>query len=303
MPPDKTVIGLDIGSNTISCCKMKKTLSGINIINDISLPVRLSEGLRPGGPLLESAIKRALDGLREIDFLFDFAGSQINIAGTAVLRMASNPMDFTFPAEKITGSKINIISGEDEALFTGKGALHELEAGDSPVILDIGGQSTEISTVDKNGIWRAVSMPLGVVSIKEQFLLSPCPESSEIENASFYVKQILDEFFNFNTGKELICVGGTPTTLAMLHSSLNSWSRDRVHGEILNIETVKKWLGIMCQITPETRIEKYGLRPMRADVFPAGLIVLFQIMKYIDTKYVKVSANGLRVGLALSILD
>jgi exopolyphosphatase/guanosine-5'-triphosphate,3'-diphosphate pyrophosphatase len=234
--------------------------------------------------------------------MFDFAGSKINIAGTAVLRMASNPIDFTSPAEKITGSKINIISGEEEALFTGKGALYELEVGDYPVVLDIGGQSTEISTVDKNGAWRAVSMPLGVVGLKEQFLHSPCPVSSEIQSASLHVNQILDKFLNFNTGKELICVGGTPTTLAMLHNNMNSWSRGLVHGEILNIGTVQKWLGIMSQITPEARIEKFGLRPMRADVFPAGLIVLFEIMKYIDTKFVKVSANGLRVGLALSIL-
>jgi len=45
------------------------------------------------------------------------------------------------------------------------------------------------------------------------------------------------------------------------------------------------------------------MKPMRADVFPAGVLILREMMNYLSKESFTVSANGLRVGLALSLLN
>lgn len=301
-------IGLDIGSNTISCTKLQLLKNGhIEVIKDKSFPVRLSEGLKQGGELHPDAVARGLDALKKISSDFDYCDSFAHAVGTAVLRMTRNPHAFTEPAEKILGSPIEIIDGIEEARLTAIGAVFGLPHRNDWVILDIGGQSTELSCREDNGKWDSVSMPLGVVKVTENFFSSQTPPIEEQHAARGFVQQLLSQHVppqkNATTiDGTMVCVGGTPTTLSLLVHGLKGWKRDKVHGDVITLDELQHWYKKVVAVDARSRIEKYGMKPMRADVFPAGILILDEMMQYLNMDKITVSANGLRVGLALSHL-
>lgn len=297
-------VGLDIGSNTISCTKLFKDDQGeVHVLKDKSFPVRLSEGLRQGGELKATAVKRGLDALEKIVSSFDYKTAKGKAVGTAVLRMTSAPEAFTKPAAEILGTSIEIIDGLEEARLTGIGAVFGLPVRTDWLILDIGGQSTEISCSICEGPWKSVSMPLGVVKVTESFFSSQTPSLTEQQAARKYVQQLLGEHIKKDEMcGTLVCVGGTPTTLSMLVHGLTGWKRKKVHGDVISRTDTQKWYETVVAVDAQTRVDKYGMRPMRADVFPAGILILDEIMDYLQINDFTVSANGLRVGLALSNL-
>ncbi|MCP4196366.1 MAG: exopolyphosphatase, partial [Proteobacteria bacterium] len=95
--------GLDIGSNTFSFTELRRGDQGPEIVHDLSVPVRLSEGLTDGGELKPAAVMRGLAMLEELGKRFDLRHKPLKVVGTAVLRMAANPEIFTRPAKDILG--------------------------------------------------------------------------------------------------------------------------------------------------------------------------------------------------------
>jgi exopolyphosphatase / guanosine-5'-triphosphate,3'-diphosphate pyrophosphatase len=297
-------VGLDIGSNTVSCTQLRLGKHGrIRVRRDKSFPVRLSEGLVPGGKLKPEAVMRALMAIEQIVSKFDYCSSRSRAVATAVLRIAGNPEVFTKPAEEILGTPIEIVDGTEEARLTAIGAVFGLPERDDWAILDIGGQSTEISSRETDGTWRSISMPLGVVGVTEKYFSSETPSEAEQQHARTMVRRTLEKNLPIPVHGHLVCVGGTPTTLSRLVHGMTEWNREMVHGSVVSQEDTHRWMGISSTLDVTTRIEKYGMKPMRADVFPAGVLILREMMNYLSKESFTVSANGLRVGLALSLLN
>ncbi|HUT79543.1 MAG TPA: exopolyphosphatase, partial [Polyangia bacterium] len=100
----------------------------------------------------------------------------------------------------------------------------------------------------------------------------------------------------------LAAVAGTATTLAWLESGQGRWDRGRIHGTGLSRERLRVWLGRMLEHDAAGRTTRFGVAAGRSDVFPAGLMVLDRVLGHLGRDEFLVSANGLRVGAALSIL-
>jgi exopolyphosphatase / guanosine-5'-triphosphate,3'-diphosphate pyrophosphatase len=297
-------VGLDIGSNTVSCTQLRLGKHGkIKVRRDKSFPVRLSEGLVPGGKLKPEAVMRGLMAIERIVEKFDYHASRSRAVATAVLRIARNPEVFTRPAEEILGTPIEIVDGTEEARLTAIGAVFGLPERDDWAILDIGGQSTEISSREADGSWRSISMPLGVVGVTEQYFSSETPSPAEQDRAREMVRRTLEEHLPHPVPGHLVCVGGTPTTLSRLVHEMKEWNREMVHGSVVSMEESHRWMEIVSTLDVNIRIDKYGMKPMRADVFPAGVLILNEMMQFLGKSSFTVSANGLRVGLALSLLE
>ncbi len=305
MTAPSTAVGLDIGSNTISCCRLSRHPDGRPVVEqDASLAVRLSEGLQPGGRLKTEAVARALDALERLHAEFCMDEVPVRAAATAVLRMTAAPRDFLDPAERILGGAVDVISGEEEARLTCRGAVLDLPPDPAQRILDIGGQSTELSSrTGDNGCFDAVSMPLGVVALTERFFTDLIISDGQRNDAASAVRDILKAHVPDGGRGALVCVGGTPTTLCVLNRGLRTWQRESVHGAVISREAAEEWLRILSAVPPEERVSRFGMRPLRADVFPAGLLILIEVMRHTGVSSFMVSANGLRVGLALSVIE
>ncbi len=298
-----TVVGLDIGSNTFSCAEIRRNEQGdgIVLVNDASLPVRLSEGLTSGGKLKPEAIERGLEALRYLVSKFDMHHKPMRVAATAVLRKTSAPKDFVKPAEEILRAPIEIITGEEEAILTCRGAVCGIPKCSSWVIMDVGGQSTEVGFME-TGEWRGISLDFGVVSLTERFVRHDPPTVDEIAAVGAEVARVLRETLPSTLKGDLLGVAGTATTLGMLSIGAVEWSRDKVHGLAMSLDEVVHWKGRMATCTAKERTDLYRVRPLRADVFPSGICIMEEMIRFLGTDGFTISANGLRIGLALCLI-
>ena len=302
----RCAVGLDIGSNTFSCAEVVIDPSGVPlVVKDTSRAVRLSEDLLPGGRLKQSAVTRGLDALLHLTRDFDMAKKPFRVVATAVLRMTSHPRDFTDPAQEILGADVEIIDGEGEALLVSRGAVLDLEPGADGagwIIADIGGQSTEVCPFGGADSENPVSMPLGVVGLTERFLNDDPPTIEQISNLEDYVFEQVSKNLPRNPAGRLVGVAGTATTLGMLELGRTKWDRKAVHGLEISRSVSLDWQRRMTAIDAQARQDRFGIPDLRADVFPAGLCIINALLKYFERDVFTVSANGLRVGAALSIL-
>lgn len=300
-----SVFGLDIGSNTFTCAEVAPggAPGDVAVLRDVSVVVRLSEGLRPGAALEPRAVARGLEALERLTRDFELRNKPLRAVGTAVLRMTSDPTPFTAPAQEILGTGIEILDGGQEALLVGRGAIVGLPLSGPFVVADVGGQSTEVCWQDRNAGWHPLSMPSGVVGLTERFLASDPPLDDQVAALRGSVRETLTGALPAGGEGRLVAVAGTATTLGMLELGLRRWHRERVHGLELSRDQVREWLDRICAVDSITRTERYGIRPGRADVFPAGLCVLVEILDHLGHGRFTVSANGLRIGAALSLLE
>jgi exopolyphosphatase/guanosine-5'-triphosphate,3'-diphosphate pyrophosphatase len=297
------VCGLDIGSNTFSCAVVGRDADGgPAVLRDTSVAVRLSEGLVPGGALLPAAVERGLGVLERIVAEYWLREFPVRVVGTAVLRMAADPATFTGPASAILGAPVEIIDGATEALLTVRGALLGLPGAGPRIVLDIGGQSTELCWTGTTGEWRPISLPLGVVGLTATHRPHDPPRPAEIAALGDAVSTVLERSVPRDLPGGLVAVAGTATTLARLELGGGPFDRGRIHGLGLHRGRLAHWLARMLEHDAAGRTERFGVGAGRADVFPAGLVILDRVLDHLGRGDFVVSANGLRVGAALSIL-
>jgi exopolyphosphatase/guanosine-5'-triphosphate,3'-diphosphate pyrophosphatase len=303
VPLPSTACGLDLGSNTFSFTELTVEDGRVSVVNDISLPVRLSEGLTHGGPIKPAAVIRGLRALETLVRDYDLKHKPVIAVATAALRKTGDPGPFLRPAAEILGVEVEVISGKREAELTCKGATLGVDGTGPWIVLDIGGQSTEVCWQSGEGGWTVNSLTLGVVDLTERLICSDPPTPEALEALHREIDESLSANIPRDVGGEVLGVAGTATTLGMMSLGLTSWKREKVHGLSMTKAEVAEWRQRMVAITSDERTERFGVRPVRADVFPAGIAVLERVLNHLGRGRFTISANGLRVGAALSLLD
>ena len=100
-------------------------------------------------------------------------------------------------------------------------------------------------------------------------------------------------------GMTLVAVAGTATTLAGLHLGLPDFDREKIDGCALPPEAVHALASRM--LSMETDAVR-ALSPMtagRADILPAGALILSSIIDHFGFREIRVSMRGLRYGIVL----
>ena len=291
---------LDIGSNTsllLIAEVSSKNLNESHILEDKLFFTRLAEGfssekILPGPKITNQALKRQEVFFQKAkELIHQYSVEKIKCVATAASRKAINVQELLSQGEKY-GFPIKIISAKEEAKLSHKGALFHLPfTEEETVVIDIGGASTEISTAH-----QVFSLPIGSVNLTERFLRKDPPDKKEI---SCLMKAIGQEVHSvpcfFSKNLTLVATAGTPTTLAALSQETDQWNT--LHGERLNIQQVKEWWEHLFQLSFEKRKNLKGMPIYRADVLPAGLSILKQLMGYFQWEECVISITGLRYGL------
>ena len=100
----------------------------------------------------------------------------------------------------------------------------------------------------------------------------------------------------------MIGSGGTFTTLGRVTQARRGLPPgDTVHGVSVETAEVERLLDWLASRTPEQRRQVPGLNPERADIILAGLAVTAELLDWVRTRSITVSAFGLREGLLLEM--
>ena len=168
-PTDPVWAIVDCGTNTFNLL-VKKAVSG-EVLSNTKWPVKLGLGGLTSGKLTEEAMERGLQALREhLQTAQSFGAKRLWAFATSAVRSTENGHAFAEKVNRETGMYLNIIDGDQEALFIYEGVQQALELPDFPVlIMDIGGGSTEcIIAHREKALWYS-SLPLGVARLRELF--------------------------------------------------------------------------------------------------------------------------------------
>jgi exopolyphosphatase / guanosine-5'-triphosphate,3'-diphosphate pyrophosphatase len=303
MPLQATI---DIGTNSVLLLIAKKTGDAWKPLLDTARVTRLGENLSLTGEFCEQAMQRTLDVLKEYKSLCaDHQVETITAVGTAAFRQASNAQGFVIYVKNLLQINIAIISGEEEArlsfLSVEKDFIH---LGKNIMALDIGGGSTEIVT-RMEGHLKALSLPMGVVTLLEKYLKEDPPTSQEIQamrQGTIDPLSGLTKLLNDNNSlkdkeRPLIGLAGTVTTLACVAQKLATWDPAKVQGYSLNLATLKKLETLFLTKHLTDRKKLPGMDPGRADTIVPGVILLQEIMSLLKVDQVIASDRGLRWGV------
>ena len=183
---------VDIGTNSVRLLVAEVDDDGTVRTLDRRMRItRLGQGVDATRRLAPEAIERTLAVLREYGGVIGELGVEhVRATATSAARDATNRDDFFRPGRDALGTELELLTGEEEAALSFRGATRDVDAPGPYLVVDIGGGSTEfvVGTTEPTGL---VSVDIGCVRITEQFLHSDPPAPEELSQAVSVVRDHL----------------------------------------------------------------------------------------------------------------
>ena len=299
------VATIDVGTNSMLLLVARLGDRGQLIpLVDRATVTRLGRGVDRDGRLSAEGIEAGIRTLRDyVEQARATGASAIRAVGTSALRDADNAASFLEPAEGILGTPVEVITGTREAELTFLGSLEGIELPDGDVtIVDVGGGSTEIVRGRARSVLEATSLDVGSVRLFERHLRDDPPTSEQLAHARADIRRLLDAS-TVKPASPLVGIAGTVTTVACLIREIDPYDPDRVHGLHISTDEIARLTETLAGMPVEDRKSLPGLDPARADVIPAGALLLLELAEAAAATEVIVSNGGVRVGLAMELLE
>lgn len=297
-----TVAVIDIGTNTILLlvAQVRSDGSVTPLHHEQRIP-RLGQGVEGRRALHQDAVDRAIQVLSEYrEILREYSPDRTVLCATSAVRDAANREEFLRLVRGATGYQVEVLSGEEEALWTYRGAVSGVPDLTAATVIDIGGGSTEITVGDGHAPAARVSLDVGSVRLTERFLRHDPPLPRELTEAQTAVREALAGTAHFAfASTTAVGVAGTATTLSLLAQGRKEFDLDAVRNSRMSFTTVER-LFRMLSGTPSSRIRELSeVMEGRADIITAGALILREVMKHAGFEELIVSERGVRYGIAL----
>jgi len=262
---------------------------------------RLGEGVDGERSLGAAGIARVKDCLARYRRAIDELGAERLLAyATSAVRDAANGASFLGEVEAEFGLPTRLLSGEEEALLTFRGATFGRRLEGLTAVVDLGGGSTEIVLGDADGIRRSASIDVGCVRLAERFVRSDPPSGDEAESIRAHVRSfLLERFSRAELPASGIGAAGTVTTLATLHLGLPEEIPELVHGHRLPAAWIAEESRRLAESRVEELRERPGIVPERAGVIAAGALAVAEIVEFFQLDELEVSEWDILHGAAL----
>ncbi len=285
---------IDIGSNSICLVAYE--------INENNFKTLFKEKIMAGlagyvkkGILTDKGIEKACSCLGEFKHILDSLSiTDCSVFATASLRNISNTEEAVEKINSVSGFKIEVVSGYDEAVFSCKGAMNDTDM-ENGVFIDIGGGSTEIAVLKENDIAEAVSIPLGSLKLYSDCVSKILPKKSEVREIKARIKKATkDAFENSNTVSDTVfCVGGTARAILKISAAI--FGANENNREITPSQ-LEKLVDILCE-NKKTAAELILKNcPDRIHTLIPGILILNETAQKLQCEKIIVSKFGVREG-------
>ncbi len=279
---------------------------------------RLGEGLRPGMPLGSAARERTAVAVgRFVAEARALGAEKITVAGTSACRDAADGARFIQSLAVAHETVGVVLSGVEEASLAYRGAA--LDVPRFPVVLDVGGGSTELIRASGGGDVESVSLALGASRATEWWIHSDPPGAEEMASIArettsltaplrprFGKGQGIDVGAGSDPGlvasaeTRLVGVAGTVTTLACLDAGLQAYDPEVIHLRLLSLQAVDRLIGLLAAMTTAERASLPCVQAGRAPVIVAGALIAKAAMQALGYPEMTVSERDILDGLVLA---
>lgn len=297
------IAAIDIGTNTLlmTIGEYMADEAQWKILCDLHHIARLGEGVDAERNIQPQALARAVAVLNEYKAVCEYEQVERIIAvTTSAVRDANNRTEVLSTMSHALGAEIAVISGEDEARYSFLGGA---ETNDRVTVMDIGGGSTEFITGEQGDIIFRTSTDMGAVRITERFFSSTPPSREDVYSARVFIRSLLTSIPSHQLST-FIGVGGTFTSLAAIHHTISEFTPEAIHRRSLSADAVHNITDSLLSMTLDELQTHPCIHPKRADILPAGALILSETLSFFQFSGCIVSTKGLRYGLLYdSIID
>ena len=289
---------IDIGSNAArlllaNVFDSTQEPSTASHVTFVRVPLRLGEDVFHDGMISEPRIANLVKTLKAYKLLIDvYEPMDFDICATAAMREASNREEILERVRKETGLTIRVIDGQEEATIiresnnlVGSNATYNSSKfhDETLMYIDVGGGSTEISILHDNNFVTSRSFNVGTIRMLQE---KNADELTEHWNGMLrWVEESTMPF------QKIACVGsgGNINKLLKLYGNKTT---SRVTLKELNDGYNK-----LNKLSVRERMEKFKMRPDRADVIVPAAKIFSHIMQAANIDSVLAPKLGLVDGL------
>lgn len=276
----------------------------VHVLENVRLPIRLGQDVFRNGHLEKETIQQAEEAFLKFRHMAEnFNVQKLRAVATSAAREASNRDVLVERIAKSAGIQLEIIDGDEEARLIHRAVMYALKLKDKRALLiDIGGGSIEVTTSTGENIISTESYGLGTVRLLEKSNLN----GGDPRTFSKWVREYV-EANRYRIEREIhgekiqVCVGtgGNVEEIGRLRQKLFKEENDR----LVTLDELGELIKRLNNLSYEERIQKWKLRPDRADVIVPASIVLHMIAQESGVKQILVPHVGLKDGLLLEIAD
>jgi exopolyphosphatase / guanosine-5'-triphosphate,3'-diphosphate pyrophosphatase len=294
-----SVAVIDIGSNSVRLVvyeKMARSL--VSVFNEKTL-CGLGREVQSTGLLAPDAVDKALTSLRRFHALCKIQRvGRIYAIATAACRDASNGPDFIAKAERICGTKIEILSGPREAKLSALGVISGIHKPDG-IVGDLGGGSLELIDVRGHQVRGGVTLPLGSLALQDL-------SHKSLKRAERIVGTELAEVprLSAGRGRTFYAVGGTWRALARIHIIQSGYPLKVMHGYSIPAVDALGFVQRLRRLAATNMLADIeAVAEARRPLLTYAALVLEYIIRSARPKTITFSTFGVREGLLFSMLQ
>jgi exopolyphosphatase / guanosine-5'-triphosphate,3'-diphosphate pyrophosphatase len=290
------VAAIDQGTNTTRLLVADVEDGEVEEVAKRTAITRLGEGVDERRRLLPVPVARVRNVLSDYRREAEALGAErILFTATSAVRDAENGEAFLGEVEWSYGFVTQLLSGDEEAELTFRGAADGRPG--STLVIDPGGGSTEFVRGEGGRVDARVSVNVGSVRLTERYLRSDPPTSDELSTAAIRVRASLPRL---QRADRAVGVAGTITTLAALDLGLEDPEGFGTHGHHLTVDAVRAQRKRLAALPLEERRRIPGLHPERAPVIVAGALLVEQVLVDLGLRGLEVSERDILEGAALA---
>ena len=286
---------IDVGSNSIRLVVYERaSRAPLPVFNEKVL-CGLARGLDATGRLNPEGVEMALANIDRFTTLaHNMKVTSLDLLATAAVRDAADGEDFMRELERRPGIKAHIVSGKDEARFSGFGVICGMPDA-AGVMGDLGGGSLELVALAHGRLGASSTLPVGPLRLMSSGKSDP---RKTVLDAIESVRWLREE-----TGKTFYAVGGAWRSFARLHMEQAGYPLHIIHHYEIAAEEARAVARLIAVQSAKSLEKMPGVSRRRVDTLPLACLALDRLLAALKPRTVVFSAFGLREGFYYSRLS
>jgi exopolyphosphatase/guanosine-5'-triphosphate,3'-diphosphate pyrophosphatase len=286
---------IDVGSNSIRLVVYERaSRAPLPVFNEKVL-CGLARGLDATGRLNPAGVEMALANIDRFTTLaHNMKVTSLDLLATAAVRDASDGPQFMHALESRPGIKAHIVSGQDEARFSGYGVMCGMPDA-SGVMGDLGGGSLELVSLGQGRIGNSTTLPIGPLRLMSSGKSDP---KRAVVDAIENVRWLREE-----AGRTFYAVGGAWRSFARLHMEQAGYPLHIIHQYDIPADEARAVARLIAVQSAKSLEKMPGVSRRRIDTLPLACLALDRLLAALKPRNVIFSAFGLREGFYYSRLS
>jgi len=285
---------IDVGSNTIHLLVGEVDGGEVLPVTGEKISARLGAGVEKKGRIEDERLTLAAEAIGLFSRIAALSGAEEPVLlATSAVRDAENGPELSERVRELTGLKMRLISGEEEAALGFRGAVSAVGASwEGPaLVVDLGGGSAQLIVGEaSSGPLMQVSLPLGSNRTTERFVENDPAKKKELRALDEHVKGVMPGW-GLSQRVSVVAVGGSARAIL------------KITRDTLTVERMRRLALKVSECPSAVLAREHGLAPERALVLPAAITTLAAIMEHFDRDELTVARGGLREGTLLTLAE